>query len=347
MGRTVRAQPRGVDPDRGPWAAYVVGHHPSSLTVWHTRYVYPERNPRGDQPGLFRGRIARELLEVDMALEILTRSGKVAAAALNSFRQERELFATIHREHINVEKEIFYEPKVPLGSVDCDSGVSALDELDSHSRRLLEKTDYLLPFLELGRWLGNSQVRLRDEDPWERGDAEDWEWELEHLQDLIWWLPGSDDSLGSDRFEAFLENVCDLVNDPPDGSCERLALRLDQLDRYLRLKLRHWKGPAPVLELDHDHLLIHGRRVEYNRHNRTYVALLWTLAEHLVDEGRIAAGRPKSLARSDIIQRSRISASPHRLPEPISRLRREVIEPATREFFRVAKLPVPVWASPL
>src|SRR4051812_44127191 len=93
--------------DLGPWAAYVVGRHPYALAGWHTESwsmmresgTIPDRGSRYGAP--------QELEELDEAVKILARQGRVDSAVLDSFHRSMGRFVAVSKTiHENSENPL-------------------------------------------------------------------------------------------------------------------------------------------------------------------------------------------------------------------------------------------------
>jgi hypothetical protein len=142
-----------------------------------------------------------------------------------------------------------------------------------------------------------------------------------------------------------IDELCEGLR-PPEGTSlseadEHQLRALKPLDELVRSAIEHLLPPAPVLVFDRDALYVHDKRVAYNEHTASWFAILWVLAEHVLDEHRIAEKRSKALTRAEIKAKSKFGPDKSHLQESISRLRGKILRPAIEKYYREKGLELP------
>jgi len=155
-----------TDYDLGPWAAYVLGHHPYSLwnqhmNDWRMIRDEGEGEDEGETPSRERSHGIPQLLsEVDEALDILTRTARIDAVVLKNLVSDRAKFLAINQD---INDTLEFDCDV-ISSINWNSeiepGVGDLAGLMESSKQLVIEPQDLQLWLGCGAALGEYQFEL-------------------------------------------------------------------------------------------------------------------------------------------------------------------------------------------
>jgi hypothetical protein len=347
-GMTGMGTGRNVDElDLLPWAAYVVGHHPASLMVWHRVHAGVVKDPSVRSSDRVAARIDAAIDELKEALRVLADAGRVDPGALDRFREPLERFVRIHGDIVQQGENPFHEPRYALGfefepGEVLTLGEIELDELSDLSAALIAAGDELCAYRDLGRRLGYLHYDLLEGDPilfdGVEGCGEALGGLKADVEDLLGGLAGSR------RLAEFFGTMSALPSWPQAGAenrelFRRLRVGLALVDRHVRRVLSRQARPAPVLVLEGDAVYVHGTRFAYDRHSPAWFAILWELAERAAHPEVINGKTRKHLTREEI--RLRTGLGPDTQPSTISRLRNKVLRPATLDHYHKHGFPIP------
>jgi len=280
------------EPDMMPWAAYVIGHHRSTLHLWHEMAWYDLKYNSPDLASQSWEPVTTAIQELNEAMRILAVGGHVKPAVLVELHRALDEFEIIYRDMFE-SSEVDGETTPP--------GYRELCIIGDLSWHLLEAPDELRAWHRLGNEVGLKQFLLKSGADGEAGHDPD---RAQKIQELLRGLPGRDPIIKAIK--------ASLAKEPMTVR-EALDLFLDfcHSDNQLRAKLAHRLAPDQVLVLDRDRLKLFGETRALATIPQSEVACLWVLAEQ--------AGRPVS--RQDIIREGRISTDENNLKSIVSRLR--------------------------
>jgi len=327
-----------ADADLRPWAAYVVGHHPRTLYIWHELHWAEFANLRWE---LGRGpwdRIPRELEDLRRALRILAAAGRCDPRLHGRFRDTLEDVAEVHREVVRMASDFIHVSQSVDPRFEFTSAKKALLSLCHISDQLIDQADDLRPWRDFGDRVGFEHDWLFDENPCCTIFPEILRQMARELAER------------RDRSFPKADTLIKLVDElePPAGlespaDVEYQKWALSRLDRYVRCVLKRPPWTEPILLLDEDFLIIHGERIEYaaRRRNLSWFAILWVLAERVLEPRMVGGHAVKHLERQEIVELSGIETQQENLPPMVSKLRNRVLKPAIEADCARRGIPVP------
>jgi len=292
--------------DLCPWASYVLGHHPFSLPIWLELIWATLRNgSHNHNPGTLKS-LARELAELDQAIEILVNSNQI------TFTQ-RLTFLRIWNKAKRLAWETLEQCDCLVPSDGFIPGYLEWHDLQWIQTELIPQSKALFRWRQLGEAVGRCQFRLGvqaalDEDFIPEPELETLFQQASALGDQ------GEDTTGS-CIHFFVSNV--RQPSPSKKFVVTFASIIDRsvmmimLDNILQRSLKEQQRREPLLVLDQDAFFFFGVRKPWCQLSVSEMACLWVLAKH----PRIP------LERDTIIQEGDLTCDPHNLRVIVSRLR--------------------------
>jgi len=283
--------------DLKPWAAYVVGHHPYTLLLWHEMLWYdltycgPDVDEQSWEP------IATEIHDLNEALRILAVEDLVKPGVLIELHRIVEGFESIGMTMVE-------SPSLDDEAKRTMPGNHELLIMGDLSARVMEAPEELEAWRRLGAAVGLRKYFLNGGP--DGGHGQDLE-RPRRVQELARGLPTRDKTIKA--IKKILQTVSATI---PEARGR--FLELSRLDGELRAQLAHRVAPEPILVLDRETLSFFGETRPLKAFPQIEMACLWILAER--------AGR--SIPRQDIIREGSVNTDEHNLKFVVSRLRKHL-----------------------
>jgi hypothetical protein len=314
---------RELDPySLAPWAAYIAGHHLTTLTrweiaIWHFRSYFEEGRCKVI-PSL-----PIEASELAAAVSALATALGLGAADTFRLGQCSDGWVTRSREMLR--------GLPPLGCVDSDidwssdfaPGSDLLVAIGRIISGALTRHPHLRNCFRLGE-------HMAEWDAWPGAIPQE---DLPHLKDRL-------AAISKEGSYAFLRDALDVLErrDWTPAWRDRVACGLAdpskeevtfaRLHEYLGRHLRAGAQPAPLITLKHDAVEYFGREFREGEFRRAEWLIL-----------RLFCEQPsKNLNRTSIINQANLGCEPHDLAPHITRLRTK-LRPAVLAYFAGAPLP--------
>jgi hypothetical protein len=307
-----------VEVDLGPWAAYVVGHHPKTLSRWRmderNGLVYEEEPATGLWPK--RTEVSRKVAELKEALKILGDKQCIKSEFYKALVVQEQI-CQARMDDLAVKPHHFWGiPLIWVRNWHTWLGIAKL------AASMLPEDHKYQPWSKLGDTFGSILQHY----------GEEFEWDLEKDVETIKTLS---EELSASGDYPFLKEVLRFVGQievpvkrrsseaEPDDLYHRLYRRLQRLDGIILRGLRLQPPPQLVLLLDRKRLIFYDKEIDLSKIPQRQVAILWVLAENV--------SKPVKLV--DIANLRKYRIEPDQVKVLLSRLRRTKLRPAIEEYF--------------
>jgi len=288
-------------PDLLPWAAYVVGHHPRTLRMWHEGlWLQSVCDPGGMNDAALEP-INAEIRDINEALRLLALKSKVDTAILVELHRACDQFEASCQELV-LSPDHAEPATTVLGCAEC------WDMLEL-SKGVVKSSDELINWCDLGTAIGKCQFSLKSYG----GDYEHYPEEADDILRIAQLLRARGKQLLSKAIEQTVAKVKGSAKRQTIGGLWKWAskrfLDVSQVDRRLREALVNRAPSEPVLILNEEHLIFRGERLMVSELSPSERVCLQVLVEY--------AGTP--IPRDIMSQRTKVPDES--LTSVISRLR--------------------------